>query len=123
MKNVSHQPDSAVSPSQNRSTNITSDGDGGGNSDNNQKEKKIDQNWTLLKGTQHRRDELDRRIKADAKLKNAKLESKQLTNQDIFGAKLYGVNFVLVFLMGICTVSVFYLCINILLKYCIWHTL
>ena len=108
MKNVSHQPDSTVSPSQNRSANITSDGDGGGNSDNNQKEKKIDQNWTLLKGTQHRRDELAGRIKANAKLKNAKLESKQSTNQDIFGAKLYGINFVLVFLMGICTVSVFF---------------
>ena len=120
---MSHQTDSKVSPSQNGSANITSNGDGGGNSDNNQKEKKIDQNWTLLKGTQHRRHELARRIKADAKLKNSKLESKQSTNQDIFGAKLYGINFVLVFLMGICTVSVFYFCINILVKYCIWHTL
>ena len=102
-----------MSPSQNRSVNTTSDSAGGGNSDNNQKGEEIDQNWTLLKGTQHRRDELAGRIKANAKLKNAKLESKQLTNQDIFGAKLYGVNFVLVFLMGICTVSVLYLCNNI----------
>ena len=92
---------------------------GGGNSDNNQKGEKIDQNWTLLKGTQHRREE-------EEELAQIKLGSKQpykSTNQDIFGAKLYGVNFVLVFLMGICTVSVLYLCNNILLKYCIWHTL
>ena len=109
-------------PSQNRSVNITSAGAGGDNSDTNQIAKKIDRNWTLRKGIQHRREE-------EEELAQIKLGSKQpykSTNQDIFGAKLYGVYFTLMFLMGMCIVSVLYLCDNILLKYTVYmmaHTL
>ena len=123
MKNVSHQTDSKTElPSQNRSVNITSAGACGDNSDTNQIAKKIDRNWTLRKGIQHRREE-------EEELAQIKLGSKQpykSTNQDIFGAKLYGVYFTLMFLMGMCIVSVLYLCDNILLKYTVYmmaHTL